>query len=67
MDKKFGMKIGGVSVVLTIAFSLLKLIHGWEILAFSVLTLILLYFSLFFVKYVDEQKSYESFEDRNEG
>ena len=67
MDKKIKVKIGVVSVLLTIVFSLLKWIEGWEILAFSVLTYILLFFSLSFVKYVDVQKSFESLEDRQEG
>lgn len=67
MNKRIQLKLGAVSILLTIIVSMLKLIQGWEIVAFSVLTFVLLYFSLFFVKYVDDQKSFTSLPDSQEG
>ncbi len=57
------IKLGVVTVILTIVVSLLRLIKGWEIPAFAILTYILFYFSLFFVQYVDEQKHVGPIED----
>ena len=45
-----------VSAFLTFA----EVIHGFEIIAFSTLSIVGLYLALFFVKYVYEQKSYSS-------
>ena len=60
------MKLGIVTLLITIIVALLKLIQGWEIAAFAILTYILFYFSMFFVQYVDEQKNIESFRDAEE-
>ena len=60
------IKLGIVTILLTIAATFLKLIKGWEIPAFAILTYILFYFSLFFVQYVDEQKSVGSVQDAEE-
>lgn len=52
-----------VSTILTLA----GVIHGAQIIAFSVLSIAGLYLALFFVKYVYEQKNYSSpsQEDKN--
>ena len=60
------IKLGVVTILITVVVSLLKLIKGWEIPAFALLTYILFYFSLFFVQYVDDQKNVESFQDVEE-
>ena len=57
------IKLGVVTILLTIVVTLFKLIKGWEIPAFAFLTYILFYFSLFFVQYVDEQKNVGSIQD----
>jgi uncharacterized membrane protein len=57
------IKLGVVTILITIVVSLLRLIKGWEIPAFALLTYILFYFSLFFVQYVDEQKNVNSIQD----
>ena len=57
------IKLGVVTILITIVVSLLRLIKGWEIPAFALLTYILFYFSLFFVQYVDEQKNVKSIQD----
>ncbi len=61
MKKEF--KLGVVTILITIVVSFLKLVKGWEIPAFALLTYILFYFSLFFVQYVDEQKNVDSVQD----
>ena len=57
------IKLGVVTILITIVVSLLRLIKGWEIPAFALLTYVLFYFSLFFVQYVDEQKHVGSNKD----
>ncbi len=56
--------IGGI-LIITASFSIAGLIQGLEILAFMFLGIIGLYFSFFFIKYVNEQKGY-SFEKAQE-
>ena len=60
------IKLGIVTLLITLAVSILKLIQGWEIAAFAVLTYVLFYFSIFFVQYVDEQKNVESVRNAEE-
>ena len=57
------IKLGVVTILITIVVALLRLIKGWEIPAFALLTYISFYFSLFFVQYVDEQKNVNSIQD----
>ena len=57
------IKLGVLTIVLTIVVSLFKLIQSWEIAAFAILTYILFYFSSFFVQYVDEQKNVNSIQE----
>ena len=58
MSRKEHFKIMAAIILITSIAAVLKFINGWEILSFALLSLVGMYFSLFFVKYVYEQKNY---------
>ena len=63
MNKQTILKLSIFTIFASLLVSYIELVKGWEILFFSLLTFISIYFLLFFVQYVYDQKGLTTSKD----